>query len=1363
MTDISSDADSRVGTIPTSSLRAKPAGRNWHASWIVLVTGLLITAAFTFQMLQDVASIAEKDFSFLCGQIKNKISERLDAHARILQSGAAFFNAADVVTREKWHTFTETQKVERNLPGIQGIGFSLLIRPEELPRHVLKIRSEGFPEYRIRPEGTRELYSSIIYLEPFSGRNLRAFGYDMFSESVRRSAMERARDTNAAALSGKIVLVQETTTDVQAGTLMYVPVYRKGMPVETVEQRRAALYGWVYSPYRMGDLMQGILSGLNAEQEKQLQFQIFDGTQPSAQSLLYDSHPAGEHKIAAEGHLTRQMTVDFNGNLWTLRFKQTGVGFSSVSYIGVWLTMVGGLVITLLLFYLIRVLLDTRANAWRIANAMMKELHAERDYSASIISGTPAFICNIAIDGSCKFINLAGEFITGYAAKEVVGKNWWALLYPGEEYEQVERLFRDMAEGNVLDYEMTLTRRDGEKRIVSWNSVNRYDQNGNLIEISGFGIDITGQRQVEIYRAIRLKILQILNEPGDLSASISRIIELLKTRTEVDAVGMRLQDGDDFPYLATDGFSKDFLITENSLLMHAEDGGVCRDKDGNVRLECTCGLVICGMTDPSNPLFTPGGSFWTSDSSTLLEIPLADDPRLNPRNQCIHDGYASVALVPIRNREGIVGLIHLNDRHKGRFTLETLELLEGIALHIGEALMRKRAEDALRQVSRRLLLATKAGGVGVWDYDIVNNKLIWDEQMFRLYGITQETFGGAYEAWKAGLHPDDLDRGDQEIQIALRGEKEFDTEFRVIWPDGATHSIRAIANVERDASGSPVRMIGTNWDITAQKTAEKALANYADELGKKKDMLDLAVYEANMANMAKSEFLANMSHEIRTPMNGVIGMTGLLLDTELTEEQRRFAETIRVSGESLLSLINDILDFSKIESGKLEMETLGFDLRVMLDDMAVMLAPKVQDKGLEFICAAAPDVPAYLCGDPGRLRQILINLVGNAVKFTNKGEISVRAALVSETDTEAVVRFSVKDSGIGIAPEKQALVFQKFTQADASTTRHYGGTGLGLAISKQLAEMMGGEIGVSSEEGIGSEFWFTARLGKQAKGDKTEGLQPADISGVRMLIIDDNATNREVLKIQLRTCGVRAEEASDGTSALEALYSARDAGDPFRAAIVDMQMPGMDGAELAGMIKADETLKDIRLVLLTSLGQRGEAKKMEQIGFSAYLTKPARQSELLGSLSAVLADSQTKQPLVTRHKVRELRRGLVRILLVEDNITNQQVVLGILKKFALRADAVANGLEAVRTLETLPYDLVLMDVQMPEMDGYEATRQIRNPHSAVLNHQIPIIAMTANAMHGDREKCIDVGMNDYVSKPIDPHTLVDVLDKWLPN
>jgi PAS domain S-box-containing protein len=682
----------------------------------------------------------------------------------------------------------------------------------------------------------------------------------------------------------------------------------------------------------------------------------------------------------------------------------------------------------------------------------------------------------------------------------------------------------------------------------------------------------------------------------------------------------------------------------------------------------------------------------------------------------------------------------------------------------------KEAEESLKLISERLALATKAGGVGVWDYDVVNNVLNWDEQMYRLYGMTMDEFGGAYEAWKAGVHPEDRQRGDEEIRMALRGEKEFDTEFRVLWPDGSVRNIRALAVVQRDMAGSPLRMIGTNWDITDQKLAEKDLVETNLRLEEATARANAMFVEAEMANIAKSEFLANMSHEIRTPMNGVIGMTGLLLDTVLNSEQRHYAETVRASGESLLCLINDILDFSKIEAGKLDLEIIDFDLQNLLDDIASTLAVQAHDKGLELVCGMAPYTPSFLRGDPGRLRQILTNLVGNAIKFTREGEVSIRAAQVAGDEKTAVLRFSVRDTGIGIPEDKIRLIFEKFSQVDTSTTRQYGGTGLGLAISRQLAEMMGGEIGVTSQDGMGSEFWFTARLEKQPETFRDDETDAADLHGVRVLIVDDNAANRELLESCMESWGMRVSGAVDGSEALQYLATAVEENDPYLVAVVDRNMPGMDGADLGNAVISDVRLEKTRLVLLTSLGVRGDARRFAEIGFKAYLTKPARTLELKAVLRQVLSADEGilsgSNAIITRHTAREgmnlFTDYKARILLAEDNFTNQQVALGILNKFGLSADAVANGAEAMKSLETIPYDLVFMDVQMPGMDGYETTALIRDPESSVLNHDIPVIAMTANAMSGDREKCLAAGMNDYVSKPVTPGVLAGVLEKWLP-
>ena len=564
--------------------------------------------------------------------------------------------------------------------------------------------------------------------------------------------------------------------------------------------------------------------------------------------------------------------------------------------------------------------------------------------------------------------------------------------------------------------------------------------------------------------------------------------------------------------------------------------------------------------------------------------------------------------------------------------------------------------------------------------------------------------------------------------------------------------------------GETYGRISTFRDITKQKQAETVLLETNRRLEDATMRANDMAARAAQANAAKSEFLANMSHEIRTPMNGVIGMTGLLLDTELDSEQRRYAEAVRSSGESLLGLINNILDFSKIEAGKLGLEILDFDLRTLFDDFSEMMALRPDKEALEFVCALAPEIPSRLRGDPGRLRQVLLNLIANATKFTSAGEVAVRARLERETAQQVVLRFSVRDTGIGIPADRLGILFEKFTQVDASTTRKYGGTGLGLAISKQLAEMMGGEIGVTSEEGRGSEFWFTSRFEKQPYVEAVQPRGPARFAGVRALVVDDSQTNREVVVAELSAWKMRAAEASDGPSAATLLYAALDAGDPFRMVLTDMQMPGMEGEALGWLLANDKRFTGVKLVMMTSMKLEDPAF-LAHAGFAAFLNKPIRQSalrECLATLLGVEASAAPAATLVTRNSVRELGRSDVRILLVEDNITNQQVALGILGRLGLRGDAVANGCEALAALRSIPYDLVLMDVQMPEMDGLEATRAARSATGGVLNRAIPILAMTANAMQRDRDECLAAGMDDYIAKPLTPAALAQLLEQWLP-
>ncbi|QKJ67861.1 PAS domain S-box protein [Deefgea piscis] len=1179
--------------------------------------------------------------------------------------------------------------LEDVFPGALGVGFIRRVEPQDVAAFVSD-QQHYRPEFQVRDRGPNAGARFIIqYIEPIKGNEV-AIGLDIASEPIRKAAAMNAMNSADMAMTAPIQLVQDGKKT--PGFLILLPYYlpkEMGGSIELANERTASLIGWVYAPV----LMSKLVAGLSDVQHKTLDFEVYSGRVLKPEFLLYDSdlHLSQGASQPQYRNLRRQVEIELGGQTWTVVMSSND---SFAARLESWLPL-GLLLFGLSLTGLIAVTLLNAARLKEKAQTLAESmsLHArQREVQLNaVIDSTPDAIVTANQQGTILGVNRSVTSIFGYASDEVIGKS-------------IKIFMPDEVANKHDSYVERYQHQNGGAAMGKGRELWARHANGSLIPIevnlNQFHID----QETFLVAQIRDVSVRLASEQA-LRAN-QRQLSMI-----VEASGLGIWDLD--------------LRTGESYF-----GGMWGEMLGFVTQE-----------------LIPSVETWRS----LLhpeDLPLAE------ASLTAHlAGLSAIHSCELRMKTAqgtwkwvhAIGRVYERDEHGAPIKIAGIHL--DIDARKNNELMLIEQDAALTHLQQQLRsVVNSATEICIIATDIAGEIQLFNVGAEKMLGypadavigvLTPEVFHDAnelasraqYIAAQTGVCVSGF-----EVLVYMARQGGSDThEWTYICQDGSRLTVNLIVTARYDDAGELLGYLGVATDVTEQKHINAAL--------------EIAIDQAVAASQAKSDFLANMSHEIRTPMNAVIGFSTLLSDTPLSAVQLEFVGAIQQSGDALLSLINDILDFSKIEAGHLQLEHIEFDVRYLLEGALDIVAEKAAKQSLDLACIINPNVPLRLIGDPSRLRQVVLNLLNNAIKFTAQGEVVARlVALPSSNDERCALRFSVKDSGIGMSESAQVSLFRPFCQADASTTRRFGGTGLGLSICKRLVEAMGGEVGVVSVLGEGSEFWFEVTLAV-AKVEAPPPDVELALQGLRVLVVDDFAANRELIALQLTSFGMEPVCFYSPQDALSALAQAPT---HFALALIDLQLPGIDGLELARQIQALVGETPLPLVLLTSMAVPGLAAEAKAAGYSAFLTKPVRQTQLLHVIEEALKMQQFPrgtQNLVTAHHLAEqIAASKPYLLLAEDNPINQKVAVLMLEKFGCRVDVVENGALAVAAVEQRRYDLVLMDCQMPEMDGFVATQTIRAlpPEQA----GVYIVALTANAFQSDVDHCYEVGMDDFVAKPI---------------
>lgn len=966
----------------------------------------------------------------------------------------------------------------------------------------------------------------------------------------------------------------------------------------------------------------------------------------------------------------------------------------------------------------------------------LRTMQETQHFLTSMIEHLPIMVF-VKDASELKFVrwNKAAEELTGYTREEMLGKCDYDF-FPKEEADFFTAKDRQvLASAQVLDVpEEPIHTKHRGIRILRTKKLSILDDKGHPQFLLGIAEDITEHKQAgaALREQMQLSLLAAdINESLAHGATLPEILQhcVVSLVRHLDVA-----------------FARIWLLNPGDLCQECHKASACAN-----RTQCLHLAASAGLSKNLNGEYRriPLGALKIGKIAqgwgTMTTNDVVNDERLPNKQWLTEQGLQAFAGYPLKIGTQVIGVMALFSRHA--FSTPVIDTLERIAQVVSIGVERKRTAEALQASEERLALTVQGSNIGIWDRNLITNTAYFSPQWKRQLGYDNHEIENTWSAFESRLHPDDRDTALDRIQsIVDSAQTRFELEYRLHHADGSYRWMLSRGALLRDVYGVASRMIGIHIDTTEDKRAQEELRQ--------------AKETAESASKAKSEFLANMSHEIRTPMNGVLGMAELLLNSPLTEKQRHLADSVHRSGTALLGIINDILDFSKIEAGKLELERIEFGLRATIEEAVDLFADPAGKKGLELTCYIPDGIPDSVIGDPTRLRQVLLNLVGNAVKFTHRGEVTIRVALLSQQDETIELRVEIADTGVGIPSQVQSRLFAAFSQADGSTTRRFGGTGLGLAIVKQLVQLMGGDVGLASSSDTGSTFWFTVRLGFRANEAIHDASDPQFLNRMRILIVDDNPTNRYILESHLKAWGADTVCAESGAAAWAFLHEYAGKHAPIDLAILDIHMPDMDGIMLAKAIKTDPDTRHVDLLALSSIDRQTQEENNDSHEFSVWLRKPVRQSLLKDCLRrrlwrAPALLSPPHPPMPTAQTP-----ALGRILLVEDNSVNREVSTGMLELIGYHVTVAEDGQEALTVSATDDFDLILMDCQMPVMDGFTATAGIRNRERDTRAPRIPIIALTANAMEGDRERCLAADMDDYLSKPFSQQALADVLARW---